>query len=197
MLDVARALEQVIRSARFAADLRELSEYAARIKQERPVVLLCAKHLWRAGHDVIVEGGRDLSVDKVAVEFKHHFDWDIPRALAELRGSSRERKGSWRVLPGLRRDLLDRRPDLFLWIVSERSLDDLESPYCEDHVCFWRQQRHYARKWSWSSERILAEANRVLDSIGSRHCRRSSVSVKTNGHFASTYHFLIRDFRKG
>src|SRR3989442_6073361 len=70
----------ILRSSAFKCDLTELSAYGARIKHERPIVLLCAKYLWRAGHDVIVEGGQhDLTVDGVTFEFKHHFDWDIPK----------------------------------------------------------------------------------------------------------------------
>src|SRR5262247_3039027 len=80
------ALLKILRSSDFASDLRELSEYGARIKQERPIVLFCAKYLCRAGHDVIVEGGQhDLTVDGVTFEFKYHFDWDIPKARQEAK----------------------------------------------------------------------------------------------------------------
>ncbi len=197
---VVLALLRVLRSRAFKRDLTELSAYGARIKHERPIVLFCAKYLRRAEHDVVLEGGEhDLTVDGVTFEFKHHFDWDIPKARAESKWwRPRRGKGeSWRVLAAIHRDIIERRPDVFVWIISERSLDGVGKDYCKAHVCFWREQRRHAQR-RWTSAQTLQGANRVLNRIAApRRGGSHFVSVETRARFVSTYHFLIRSFRGG
>jgi len=195
------ALLTVLRSSAFARDLRELSAYGARIKHERPIVLFCAKYLWRSGHDVIVEGGKhDLTVDGVTFEFKQHYDWDIPKAHKESerwQPPRRRKHETWRVLPEIHWDIIEKRPDVFVWIISERGLDGIDD-FCKDHVCFWKDQFRYG-KGGWTSDQILPMANAMLNRIAvgrGRRGTRHSVSVETRARFVSTYHFLIRGFPK-
>jgi hypothetical protein len=177
-------------------ELTELSAYGARIKHERPIVLLCAKYLWRSGHDTIAEGGQhDLTVNGVTFEFKHHFDWDIPKALTEGTRRQRGTSETWRILPAIRRDITERRPDVFVWIISERALESVGREYCKGRVCFWRDQFRHEKR-GWTSKVMLRKASEILDGIAAPRASRSySVSVETRTRFVSKYHFLIRDFR--
>jgi hypothetical protein len=173
---------------------------SARIKHERPIVLFCAKYLCRAGYDVILEGGQhDLTVDGVTFEFKHHFDWDIPKAQAESKWW-RPRPGkseTWRILAAIHRDIMKRRPDVFVWIISERTLDGVGEEYCKGRVCFWQDQFRHAKR-GWTSDQMVRKANVILNRIAApRRGSRHSVSVETRARFGSMYHFLIRSFRGG
>jgi hypothetical protein len=187
----------MLRSSAFARDLTELSEYGARIKQERPILLLCAKHLWRAGHDVIVEGGHDLRVDGVTFQFKQHYDWDIPKAFKEPRRwpPRRSKSESRLVLPGIHRDIINKRPDVFVWIISERDLDGI-GEWCKDHVVYCKEQLRH-KKQGWTTAQTRRKANVALNRTAARRGSRQCVSVETRARFVSTYHFLIRSFRGG
>jgi hypothetical protein len=74
---VARLLRSVLTSPTFQRELREVSEYAAHVKQEREIIGLLAKRLHRDGHDIILEyrypgsmprAKCDLRLDQICIE---------------------------------------------------------------------------------------------------------------------------------
>ena len=48
-------IKNILDSSDFQSELEEMSSYAASMKQERPIVLLLSKYLWRQGHKAAPE----------------------------------------------------------------------------------------------------------------------------------------------
>src|SRR5262245_52709329 len=89
-------LRDIIASAEFQQDLGELSSYLASIMQERPIVYLVAKHLWKRGCKFALEDSRrDLYVNKKRVEFKFNFDRVGERLKDELSQYGGDLRGMW------------------------------------------------------------------------------------------------------
>ena len=68
-------LQGILRSKEFRQDLEELSSYLASVQQERPIVFLLAKHLWKNKRKFRLEDEhKDLFVDDTHLEFKVNHD---------------------------------------------------------------------------------------------------------------------------
>ena len=64
-------LREIIGSSEFKQELEEISSYLASIMQERPIVYLLAKCLWKLGYKFELEHDRhDLSLNGKRIEFK-------------------------------------------------------------------------------------------------------------------------------
>ena len=130
--------------SRCAVELGELSSYLASIMQERPIVNLLAKCLWKRGYKFELEDKkRDLFVNGKRLEFKFNFDrcevvlagevakyGDKLKGMWELVQAGAIQK-SWAVLPKIYEDTCVRKPDIFVWIICSRDLskvadDDLK-----------------------------------------------------------------------
>src|SRR5438552_482130 len=78
-------LREIVTSSEFKQDLEELSSYLASIAQERPIVYLLAKCLWKRGYHFELEEKRsDLSVNGKRLEFKFNYDKMAGRLQDEL-----------------------------------------------------------------------------------------------------------------
>lgn len=119
-------IKVIFESSELRSGLEDLSSYAANIRQERPIVLLFAKHFWRRRHKFALEEGKcDLVVDGTRIEFKFHFDSDMRNLQKELNkfdgdvellwNAACEEKLSrtWTVGPGIYKDVIVKRPDIF------------------------------------------------------------------------------------
>lgn len=109
---ITQDVKGILESGEFGNELEELSSYAANIRQERPIVMLIAKHLWQCGHKVALEEKKcDLVVDETRIEFKFSFDYDtlsLEKELNRFNGNlqtmmqavaAKEMSGTWTVSP--------------------------------------------------------------------------------------------------
>ena len=201
-------LRQVFVSSEFKQGLEELSSYLASIKQERPIVYLLAKCLWKRGYRFELEERlHDLSLNGKTIEFKFNYDrceefleeelrkygdnlqgmWDLVQA--------NKRSKSWGVMPRIYEDTCVKRPDVFVWIICSRDLskvvpDDLK------RICLWREQRRYNATHPYASDgELLTMVDSFLGKLQAiRPFSLLKQDVQTNRDFPSTYHFRVCDF---
>jgi hypothetical protein len=198
----------MVLSSEFKQGLEELSSYLASIMQERPIVYLLAKCLWRQGYKFELEDEqRDLSLNGKRIEFKFNLNRCEKKLATELAKhgdnlngmcqllQAKIMKKSYGVMPRIVEDALIRKPDIFVWIICSRDLSGV-APDDLKRIAVWREQRKYdaTRPYSSDGERLT-----VVDSLLAKlHAIRSFTllkqDVQTNGDFPSTYHFRICDF---
>jgi hypothetical protein len=204
----AKELKYRFESPKYKHDLQELSSYAASIKQERPMVLLLAKHFHQQSYKIALEQHHhDLVVDGTTIEFKFHYDFDIPKLQKELNkhvgdiervwkaAQEGELSKSWSIIPGIYNDICLKRPDIFVWIICARDLskltgDDLSS------VCLGSRQVNYNEVHPYGPDSALLEvADRFLEKLqGFRKFSLETATIATNGDFPSSYHLRLCDF---
>jgi hypothetical protein len=199
----ASRIAAVLRSFEFQEELTELSSYAANIKQERPIVLLLAKFLYRQKQKVVIEEKRcDLVIDTTKIEFKYHFDCDRLKVERELSNVDEPNEtffgvghSKWKVCPGIYNDVINKRPDIFVWIICSRDLSLIKR---EDlsKIVWSRQQLKYNKLFSYNANGECPQfAIDLLYKLKSfREFTLSCVKVITSGTFPSTYYFLLCDF---
>lgn len=201
-------LRDLVESSEFKQGLEELSSYLASIMQERPIVHLLAKCLWRRGHKCELEHERkDLHINGKRIEFKFNFDRCEARLSDELAKYGGDLEGmlqlvqakaikkSWGVLAKICEDMCIRKPNVFVWIICSCDLSKV-APEDLKRICFGREQREYncAHPYTPDSTR-LPMVDSLLDKL--RAMRPFSLlkhDIQTNGDFPSTYHFRICDF---
>src|SRR5205085_2745580 len=190
-------LKVIFESSEFRVELEDLSSYAANIRQERPIVYLLAKHFWRRGYKLALEKNRcDLVVDDTRIEFKFHFDSDMLSLQKELNryGSDVERlmqavsvkelSSTWTVSPGIYRDVIVKRPDIFVWILCAHDLSKLTSDEVS-RVCIGALQWRYNRDRPYELNREFLEvANGFLTKLQElRKFSLEKIAIITQGSF--------------
>jgi hypothetical protein len=201
-------LRDVLRSPEFKEGLEELSSYLASIMQERPIVYLLAKCLWRQGHKFELEGGRcDLCLYDKRIEFKFNFDRCEGRLAEELMKHGDDLSGMWKlaqakainksfaVMPRVYADVCVKLPDVFVWIICSRDLSKI-SPADLKRICMSREQCKYnAAKSAGQNGSSLKVVDAFLSKLQSvRNFRLLNLQIDTQGDFPSAYHFRICDF---
>lgn len=204
----ATAVKAIFESSGFRDDLETVSLYAANIRQERPIVHLFAKYLLQQGHKVALEKKRcDLVVDETRLEFKCHFDsdmlslqkeltryeGDIERVMAAV--SNKELSPTWTVSPGIYKDVMRKRPDIFAWIIVARDLSKLTKDEIS-RVCIGAHQLWYNKNRPYESNReFLDVADTFLAKLQKlRKFSLNKAMITTNGGFPSSYHLRLCDF---
>jgi hypothetical protein len=194
----------------FVADLNDMSSYLASIMQERPIVNLLAKQLWKRGYKFELENNKhDLDVDGKRIEFKFQYDWDQEKLSDELvkcdddlelmwaTVQAKTRKNGWSPLARLYEDVCVRKPkpDIFVWILCSRDLSNV-APDNLERICWWKNQVKYNEKRGYAvrSEQLVT-ANKVFRLLGGiRPFSLLQLDIPTEGIFPSTYHFGICEF---
>lgn len=203
----AQDIKTVLNSDEFGSELEELSSYAANIRQERPIVMLIAKHFWRRGHKVALEKKKcDLVVDEARVEFKFSFDYDtlsLEKELNRFDGnletlmqavSAKEMSGTWTVSPAIYNDVIIKRPEIFVWILCTRDLSKLTADELS-RVCIAPNQQWYNRSRPYDSERFLEVCEDFLTKLQElRKFSLEKIRLGTNNGFSSVYYFMICEF---
>jgi hypothetical protein len=203
----AEDLKDVFLSTEFKNDLNELSSYLASIMQERPIVYLLAKHLWKRGIKYELEEKRcDLTVNGKRCEFK----CNLIRAMAKLKEEltrwqslddmcaavkRRESSRTWTIMPRIYEDVCEKSPDFFVWIIYSRDLANVSETDLA-RICFGKELQKFNKKHPYETQGKLLDA---ADTFLQRLCeKRPFVVLKgeivTNGDFPSTYFFRICDF---
>jgi hypothetical protein len=111
-------------------------------------------------------------------------------------------KGSnWGVMPRIWKDVFDKKPDMFVWIICSRDLSGIGENHLRRTVNYWKPLKKYRRTHAYKTDReflvIVDGFLGVLQQLMSQQSRPFSVStaeIETNGHFQSTYHFRICEF---
>lgn len=201
-------LKAVFESSEFQVELEDLSSYAANIRQERPIVYLLAKHFWKRGYKLALEKNRcDLVVDGTRIEFKFHFDCDMLSLQKELDRyggnverlmqavSMKEISSTWTVSPGIYKDIMIKRPDIFVWILCTRDLNQLTSDEIS-RVCIGAQQLRYNRDnpYELSGEFIEVADDFLAKLQALRKFSLEKTTIITNGSFPSAYYLMTCDF---
>jgi hypothetical protein len=201
-------LRELFQSSEFQQGLEELSSYLASIMQERPIVYLLAKCLWKRGYKFELEDERhDLSLDGKRIEFKFNYNRCEKVLAKELAEYGDNLKGMWErvragkinktrgVMARIYKDACDKKPHIFVWIICSRDLSKVK-PDDLNRICLGREQRKYDVKRPNASD---GERLAIIDSfLGKLQAIRPfsllKQDIQTNGDFPSTYHFRICDF---
>jgi len=206
----SKELTEILRSDEFRHELEEMSSYLASIMQERPIVNLLTKYLWRRGYNVELEDKKcDLTGNGKKLEFKFNYDkMAEEKLIVELQTwsnltemcdavSAKPSIKNWGVMPRIHQDVCVKKPDLFVWIICSRDLSKVPV----EHLCrinLSKEQRDYNAEHPYGEDlAFLSVANSLLERL--QPVRPFSVvqeAVVTDGDFPSTYHFLICEFSK-
>jgi hypothetical protein len=206
-------LRNVFESSEFKRGLKAISSYLSSIMQERPIVYLLAKCLWRLGHKFELEDKRhDLSLDGKRIEFKFNYDRCEKNLRAELAKyghnleemwdlvQARAINKSWGIMPKIYEDVCVRkpRPDIFVWIICSRDLSKV-APGDLKRICLGRAQRKYNATHPYVSDgKSLVVVDSFLGKLQAiRSFRLLPARIQTRGTFPSTYHFRICEFGEG
>lgn len=216
----ATELKQLIESQEFRSDLREMSSYLASIKQERPIVFCLAKHLWRANRVFQLEADlADLSIDGKLVEFKFHYDCDMPRLTSLLKrngdrpfkealqfAKTNRRSTGWNMMLKIYEDVCCKPSDIFVWVISSRDLSSIDAE-SRRRVCWSVEQvKHHP---TYQDRQFLEIADSFLETLKSeRPFDVIAFEIDNNDTkwfsgntspiaFPSTYHFRICEFKNG
>jgi hypothetical protein len=204
-------LRDLFLSPEFKQGLEEMSSYLASIMQERPIVYLLAKCLWRRGYKFELEDQRhDLSLNGKRIEFKFNYD-RCEKALAEelakcggnlnkmselvLVGEISKTRG---IMPRISEDVCVKNPNIFVWIICSRDLSKV-APDDLKRICIAREQQKYnaTHPYAAASE-PLPVVGALLDKLNTiRPFSLLKQAIQTNGLFPSTYHFRICEFGDG
>jgi hypothetical protein len=192
-------LRELFVSSEFTNGLEEMSSYLASIMQERPIVYLRAKCLWKLGHKFTLEDRRtDLSLNGRRIEFKFNFDRcekNLEKELAMYGDNLANAIGKgWGVSPKIYQDVCVKRPHIFVWIICSRDLSNV-APDDLKRICVAREQCKYNATHPFASDGKLPVADLLLRTLHSiRPFSLLTQDIQTKGDFPSTYHFRICDF---
>jgi hypothetical protein len=215
-------LRNIFLSTEFKTGLEELSSYLASIMQEAPIVHLLAKCLWKQKHLYALEriNRHDLTVwpsplssiqDRTTIEFKFNFDTcavKLDKEMMKLRTTLEavsdgnpppiQAKGSnWDVIPKIFKDVYEKKPNMFVWIICSRDLQGLDSNALE-RIVNWKPLKKYRRLHPYQTDcDFLLKIDGLLQLLQLvRPCTIETAEVATNGYFPSIYHFRICEFAR-
>ncbi|RYY82403.1 MAG: hypothetical protein EOO15_23070 [Chitinophagaceae bacterium] len=154
-------VRNAIQSEEFKEDLRNFVHYGANIKLEKFVAYALAKSMTKQGAHCTLEKKKvDLTVNGKSMELKFHYDfdihWKLPKELGQIgkadsapdslqdyydQLNSTAKSKSWEVMFGVLKDVLEKKCDSFLWIISERDFPTYSQVFNTESVCFWDAMR--------------------------------------------------------
>jgi hypothetical protein len=202
----AAELRDIIISPEYTKEVQDLSCYLASIKQERPLVYFLARQLWNRGAKFRLEGERtDLTISGKRFEFKFTYDADMARLSKELdkvgdrlikEAYVDKPKHGWVALPRLYDDMVNKRADVFVWIILARDLSSVKGD-ADDDVCVSSYQRGWNKTYPYMHPRYLEVAERFLEKVRAEtEFSLIKEEIQTSGAFQSTYHFWLCEFTK-
>jgi hypothetical protein len=208
-------LKSVFLSDEYRAELEDLSCYGAHIKQERPMCYLLARYLNKRGFEVDLEKKEenywyDLIVNgaKIEIKFYHEsdlrnrlekemkrYDWDINRLVSELNSRNMKRKSySWNMTLMMIKDILVKRPDIFILIILSRDLR--KSKVSLEHVCLSKDELKYNEHGGFNNKLSFESLEKFLKCIRiKRNFMWDYARIDISKIFPSSYHLYFCDFR--
>jgi hypothetical protein len=211
----AAELCEIVLSPDFKAGLEELSSYLSSIMQEGPIVHLFAKYLWKQKRQYSLERNRrhDLTIfssdaaskkTPTTIEFKFNYDTCADKLIKErkklpkeldVNSLSKMRVNTWGVIPRIWKDVITKKPDLFVWIVCSRDLSKLSDDNLE-RIVNWKPLINFRDRHAYKIGReFLVPIDGFLEDLQKvRPFAVSTAEIETVGSFPSIYHFRICDF---
>lgn len=204
-------LRDLFASHDFEQELAEMSCYLASIMQERPIVYLLAKHLWKKGNKFVLERveHQDLRINGKRVEFKFNYDrcqHDLKRKLEKLKNEYgndlkamwERSSNSWRgAFSKIYEDVIEREPDIFVWIICSRDLgkfggDEIKCFPVGTKQCRFNAKNPYGAPLTYVDQ--FLDLLQVERNFAPLNHEIQTDRIRTDVVFPSTYHFRICDF---
>lgn len=207
-----RTLKAVLNSEGYRKDLKDLSFYAAHIKQERPMLFMLAKHLWELGFEVVLEKKirhykYDLAVNNNAIEAKFYYEGDIERRFKKemndyrwdfdsLKRELLKKKGkqlSWSMALPIIKDIFIKTPRIFMLIILSRDLSKISETETK-LICWSKYETKYNKKYGYNNELYLKEIKKFFNHLEKKnHFKSAYLKIKTDTMFPSSYHIFLCD----
>jgi len=210
-----RTLKAVLNSEGYRKDLKDLSFYAAHIKQERPMLFMLAKHLCKHGFEVVLEKKihchkYDLAVNNNTIEAKFYYEGDIERRFKEemdnyrwnfnsLKREVLKKKGkqlSWSMALPIIKDIFIKTPRIFMLIILSRDLRTIKNtePKLLEQICWSKHETKYNEKYGYNNKGYLEVIERFFERIKKKnHSESAYLKIDTNTMFPSSYHIFLCD----
>jgi hypothetical protein len=154
---ILSTLDKIIIDESFQREIKDLFVYAPNIKHERFIAYFFNKYLIQNNINAVLEKGKhDLMIYDESLEIKFHFDFDILKYQKEfLEYSSLEeiisiwnekgRSRTWSVIYGIANDIVIKKCNYFVWIISERDYNSYYEQFNEN-FCLYRLQKYFIEK---------------------------------------------------
>jgi hypothetical protein len=188
-------LQVLFRSSDFTDGLKDMSSYLASIMQERPIVYLLAKCLWKQKYKFKLEDKKhkncDLYLQNKRIEFKFNYNKcqeRLAKELAQWANYDHSLEGiqelirtkkidkSRGIMPRIFKDVWEKEPDIFVWIICSRDLSEV-APGDLERVCVWPEQKKYDELRPYNSDgELLTEIDSFLGRLQSGRSRSRSSS---------------------
>ena len=204
---IVAELLDILKSDAFVHELDEVSGYLSSVMQERPIQYLIAKSLWKAGREYELEFNKhDLTVDDRHIEIKFNYDFFQIKLRSELQKCNGSldsmfvaQSNGFGVGPRICKDLGDKCPNIFIWIICSRDLDSIADEHGH-RINFYHKQRGFtALSRSDSNYADLGVIDDFLSRVQDRLKASRPFTIHrhqtvTKGAFPSVYHFRICNF---
>jgi hypothetical protein len=134
-------------------------------------------------------------MEKVRLEMERYRDRPL-QAMWEDVVSGRLSKG-WSQLAPIYQDICEKRPALFVWIIHSRDLSKVSADV-RGRINWSKEQCKWSEAHPYTDQSYLNIADQFLAKMqAARRFSVIKVQIETKGHFPSTYHFVICDFKEG
>lgn len=206
----------IINLNEFKESLRELSGYAANIKQERPIQYLLAMYLNRMGILPILEyQNYDIFIPEkqIKIEIKFFYEFDVKNKVKKFKDLVKDtnllfqeiktvkNSNNSDILNGILKDIFGRKPDMFILIIQSRNLKEFTDHRWKEKISCWKSvdscainkkafKEYNEPKFFDNLEEFLV----ILNQFRPFSINKCEIEVKNI--FLSTYHFFILEFNK-
>lgn len=212
-------LKTIFESKEYIKELEDLSCYGAHIKQERPMLYLLAKYLYKKGfvnmalEKKLGENLRyDLVLNNTKIEAKFYyesdlrnrlekemnkFSWNIDFLKEKLDSLKKEGTSySWNMMPSIIKDIFNKNPDIFILIILSRDLRKRVAELPLEQICWGKDEIRYNEDHGFNDKNTFG----LLDKFFSALKRKKNfvsdyLKIDIDKVFPSSYHIYFCDFR--
>lgn len=136
-------VKEVLSSEEYIRELKDVSSYAASVKQERHMINILAKILDKKGYKVALEYKKhDLLINDTIIEVKFYYEKDIKKLEKEFNEHNKnidamkqkaikKNYSTWDISYPILIDIFQKNPDIFILIVLSRNLREITKEILE------------------------------------------------------------------
>lgn len=215
-------LQEIFQSDNFLKEIKELSSWAANIKQEAPILHVLVKILHKNGYKVALEiktksehgikSKSDMLINGTIVEAKFYYEEDIYQQIRLLMKKANndfslilkwlkqkiENKQPFQFQPVwyILKDIFYKELDIFILIFLSRNL--MHVPEQDLETINWSDNcLNYNKEFGYNNQNTFIILDELLAGIKKEKVYEySCVDIDVNTKFPSTYHIHLFDFRK-
>lgn len=215
-------MQEIFQSDNFFNEIKELSSWAANIKQEAPILQVLAKILQKNGYKVALEiktksehgikSKPDMLINGTIVEAKFYYEEDIYQQIRLLMKKANneislilkwlkqkiENKQHFQFQPiwYILKDIFYKNLDIFVLIFLSRNL--MHVPEQDLETINWTDNcLKYNKAFGYNNQTTFIILDEFLAGIKKEKIfEYSLVNIDVNTKFPSTYHIHLFDFRK-